>query len=221
MSVTRRSYDQYCPIARALDSVGDRWALLIVRELTGGPRRYTDLHTDLPGVSTDILAARLRDLENDGVVARRTLPAPAAARVYELTPRGRRLLPVLTALGDWGADDFDEPRPTDSTRAHWSALPLLRALRTIDFGAEAGEIDVRMPEGAFHLRVSDGEISYADGRSQAPDAELVVSAEARLAITKDEAGLAGCVEEGTIGLAGREWFVRTMRDWARGSQAVK
>lgn len=122
----RRSYDQYCSAARALDAVGDRWTLLIVRELLGGPRRYTDLHADLPGVSTDVLASRLKDMERDGLTTRRRLPPPGAAYVYELTARGHELLPVLHALGEWGAHALGERRPTDAVRAHWFALPLLR-----------------------------------------------------------------------------------------------
>lgn len=119
----RRSYDQYCPVARALDVVGERWALLIVRELLVGPRRYTDLHADLPGVSTDVLASRLKDMEREGLITRRRLPPPGAAYVYELTDRGRDLLPVLTALAEWGAPALGEPRPTDAVRAHWFAVP--------------------------------------------------------------------------------------------------
>lgn len=115
----RRSYDQYCAVARALDSVGERWSLLIVRELLGGPRRYTDLHADLPGVSTDILAARLKQLEGEGLVERRRLERPANASVYELTARGHELRPVLEALATWGTPDLGEPRPTDAVRAHW------------------------------------------------------------------------------------------------------
>lgn len=99
----RRSYDQFCAGARALDAVGDRWTLLIVRELLAGPRRYTDLHADLPGVSTDVLASRLKDMEQGGLATRRKLPPPAAASVYELTERGHGLLPVLAALAEWGA----------------------------------------------------------------------------------------------------------------------
>jgi DNA-binding HxlR family transcriptional regulator len=208
--VTRRSYGQYCPIARALDAVGDRWALLVVRELMAGPRRYTDLHADLPGVSTDMLAVRLKDLERELVVSRRRLPPPAATQVYELTERGRRLLPVLTELADWGAADLDEPRSTDAVRAHWFAVPLLRALRSIDFRESTGQIDVCLPEDVFHLRVDDGELSYVDGRAPAPDAALVVLAEARLAITRNEASVAECLERGTIELSGQGSVMRAL-----------
>lgn len=115
----RRSYDQYCAVARALDAVGERWSLLIVRELLHGPRRYTDLHADLPGVSTDILASRLKQLEGEGLVERRRLERPANATVYQLTRRGAELRPVVEALAGWGLDALGEPRPTDAVRTHW------------------------------------------------------------------------------------------------------
>lgn len=154
----RRSYDQYCSAARALDLVGDRWTLLIVRELLAGPRRYTDLHADLPGVSTDVLASRLKDMERDGLSTRRRLPPPGAAYVYELTERGRELLPVLQALSVWGQAELAERRPTDALRAHWFALPVLRSLEG------EGLVEVRLEEGDFHLYAGavDGPV-YGDG----------------------------------------------------------
>lgn len=119
VAMPRRSYDQYCAVARALDAVGERWSLLIVRELLRGPQRYTDLHADLPGVATDILATRLKQLEGDGLVERRRLERPATGMVYELTPRGRALRHVVEALAAWGLEALGEPRPTDAVRRHW------------------------------------------------------------------------------------------------------
>ncbi|WTL48831.1 helix-turn-helix transcriptional regulator [Streptomyces sp. NBC_01497] len=165
----RRSYDQYCAAARALDTVGDRWALLIVRELLAGPRRYTDLHADLPGVSTDVLASRLRDMERDELVTRRKLPPPAAAVVYELTPRGAGLLPVLGALAAWGAPDLGEPGPTDAVRAHWFALPMLRILGE-RAGAAAGTVDVRLDEGTFHVHLGAAPAPRPAGAAGASEA---------------------------------------------------
>ncbi|MFB9554029.1 helix-turn-helix domain-containing protein [Streptomyces roseoviridis] len=163
----RRSYDQYCAAARALDVVGDRWTLLIVRELLAGPRRYTDLHADLPGVSTDMLAGRLKDMEGAELVTRRRLPPPASASVYELTGRGRDLLPVLRALAAWGAPALDEPRPTDAVRAHWFAIPLLTVLE----GLGARVVQVSLDEGEFHVRTGgDGQVEYGEG--PAADAEV-------------------------------------------------
>ena len=107
--MTRRTYDQYCPIAGALDLVGERWTLLIVRELLRGPARFTDLRTGLEGVPPNLLAGRLRELEAAGLVARRELPPPAARTVYELTEDGRALEPVLRALVHWGMRRLPPP----------------------------------------------------------------------------------------------------------------
>ena len=104
-----KRYEQYCPMAHALDLVGDRWALLVIRELMHGPKRYTDLVDRLHGIGTNILATRLRDLEAHGIVARRTLPPPAASKVYELTDYGRELRPAMRELALWGARSLGPP----------------------------------------------------------------------------------------------------------------
>src|SRR5262245_63048394 len=108
-----RSYRQYCAVARGLDVVGERWTLLIVRDLLVGPKRYTDLLDGLPGIGTNLLAARLRELEQGGVVRRTVLPPPAGSTVYELTEVGRALEPVVMALGRWGVRFLDNPREGD------------------------------------------------------------------------------------------------------------
>ncbi|WP_128379969.1 winged helix-turn-helix transcriptional regulator [Streptomyces cavernae] len=195
----RRSYDQYCSAARALDTVGDRWTLLIVRELLAGPRRYTDLHADLPGVSTDVLASRLKDMERDGLATRRRLPPPGAAYVYELTPRGSALLPVLQALGAWGGPLLAERRPTDAVRAHWFALPLLRSL------AEVGEglVQVHLDEGEFHLRVGIGEPVYGDGPApRTPDAWLTLDAGTCMEVTAGSLTLREAARQGRMTVTG-------------------
>ena len=110
-----KKYDQYCPMAHALEMVGERWTLLVVRELLHGPKRYTDLADRLPGIGTNILAARLRDLEAGGVVAKRTLPPPAASKVYELTEYGVELKPVMRELARWGARSLGHRRQTTSS----------------------------------------------------------------------------------------------------------
>ena len=201
-SARRRSYDQFCATARALDSVGDRWTLLIVRELLAGPRRYTDLHADLPGVSTDVLASRLKDMEQSGLATRRRLPPPAAASVYELTERGHGLLPVLAALAEWGAPAFGDRRPTDAVRAHWFALPLLRVL---DGLAHEGVVEVHLDEGEFHVRVGgpvDGEGVYGDGPAAHADARITLDVELCLALGRGECTLAEAVKDGRIEVVG-------------------
>ncbi|WP_328382582.1 helix-turn-helix transcriptional regulator [Streptomyces sp. NBC_00400] len=214
----RRSYDQYCAVARALDAVGDRWTLLIVRELLGGSRRYTDLHADLPGVSTDMLASRLKDMERDGLVTRRRLAPPSAASVYELTPRGRALLPALTALADWGAPALDEKRPTDAVRAHWFAVPLVaRLARHFTEGVEV--VGIALDEGEFHVVLggggtggdglesdgpdggpgsADGGPGYADGPAERPDVRLRMDTATCAEIAYDRLSLAQGIESGRI-----------------------
>ncbi|MGW0911446.1 winged helix-turn-helix transcriptional regulator [Streptomyces sp. NPDC002784] len=204
----RRSYDQYCSAARALDAVGDRWTLLIVRELLAGPRRYTDLHADLPGVSTDVLASRLKDMERDGLTTRRRLPPPGAAYVYELTPRGRQLLPVLQALGAWGRAELGERRPTDAVRAHWFALPLLSLL------PGEGLVEVRLEEGEFHLHAGteEGPV-YGEGPAPAePDARLELDTGTCTAVARGELSVPDAVRDGRITVTGDGTLAKALRE---------
>ncbi|MFJ6985530.1 MULTISPECIES: winged helix-turn-helix transcriptional regulator [unclassified Streptomyces] len=207
----RRSYDQYCSAARALDLVGDRWTLLIVRELLAGPRRYTDLHADLPGVSTDVLAGRLRDMERDGLAGRRRMPPPSAAYVYELTARGRALLPVVQALGAWGESELGERGPTDAVRAHWFALPLLRRL------PGQGLVEVRLEEGVFHLYAGagaapDGAV-YGDGPApREPDARLALDADTSAAVARGTLDLLDAVRAGRVEVGGDGTLAKELRE---------
>ena len=131
-----RSYGQYCAVARSLDVVGDRWVLLIVRELLlRGSCRYTDLRDGLPGVATNLLADRLRDLEDAGVVRRIDAPPPIATTLYELTPRGSELAPVLHALGNWGAELMATGQGSDVFLGHWLAFPISRLTDNAPDGA--------------------------------------------------------------------------------------
>ncbi|TXJ86557.1 transcriptional regulator [Streptomyces lavendulae] len=210
----RRSYDQYCSAARALDLVGDRWTLLIVRELLAGPRRYTDLHADLPGVSTDVLASRLKDMERDGLATRRRLPPPGAATVYELTERGRGLLPVLQAFGTWGEAELGERRPTDAVRAHWFALPLLRALEGLGV---RGLVEVQLEEGDFHVRAgkeaADTAPVYGDGPAPAPaDARLTLTTPVSEAVARGTLSLAAALRAGDIGVEGEGPVAKALRE---------
>jgi DNA-binding HxlR family transcriptional regulator len=146
-----KRYDQYCPMAHALDLVGDRWALLVVRELMHGPRRYTDLVEGMPGIGTNILAARLRDLENADVVTRRTLPPPAASKVYELTDYGRELRPAMRELALWGARSLGPPTSDAGLFEGWVANALDIALAPL------------APTGRFEFRVGQEVASLVDG----------------------------------------------------------
>src|SRR5207244_2462301 len=115
-----RSYRQYCPVAKALDVVGDRWSLLIVRELLiRGPCRYTDVRKGVPGIATNLLAERLRELEQAGVIRREAAPPPIATTLFHLTPRGEDLRPAMLALGRWGAPLMEEAPDDDVFQTHW------------------------------------------------------------------------------------------------------
>jgi len=165
----RKRYDQYCPIARALDLVGDRWALLVIRELMHGPKRYTDLVDHLPGIGTNILASRLRDLEAGGVVAKRTLPPPAASRVYDLTEYGRGLRATLRELALWGARSLGPPTAEDELFPGWleNAVDIILAPLA--------------PPGRFVFHVGDETASLVDGEARAgavEDPDVVVKGDA-------------------------------------------
>jgi DNA-binding HxlR family transcriptional regulator/putative sterol carrier protein len=195
--VSRRGYRQYCATARTLDLLGERWTLLIVRELLTGPRRFKDLADSLPGVGTGLLTARLKHLEAAGVLRRTRLRRPADAPAYELTPAGRELEPAIVALARWGLRwALGERGPDDVFRPAWAVLGL-RALFSPAAAAGVRTIyELRVGGETFHVRVEDGEIEVGDGPAQRPDAMIEAGEEAftelalgRLAL--DEAVRAG------------------------------
>ena len=149
-----KRYEAYCPVAHALGLVGERWSLLVVHELMRGPKRYTDLVERLPGSGTNILAARLRDLEAHGVVTRRKLPPPAASRVYELTEYGRALRPAIRELALWGARSLGPPSAWDELFPGWLANALDTVLAPL------------APPGRFEFRVGDEVASLVDGEAR-------------------------------------------------------
>jgi DNA-binding HxlR family transcriptional regulator len=164
----KKRYDQYCPVAHALDLIGERWALLVVRELMHGPKRYTDLAANLPGIGTNILASRLRDLEGCGIVAKRTLPPPAASRVYELTDYGRDLKAVMRELALWGARSLGPPTDGDELFPGWLENALDTVLAPI------------APLGRFEFRVGEEVASLVDGTAvsgPADDPDVVIEAD--------------------------------------------
>jgi DNA-binding HxlR family transcriptional regulator len=168
---SKRTYGDRCGVARALDLVGERWALLVVRELLLGPKRFTDLRAGLPHVGPDVLAQRLRDLEQSGLVRRGTLPPPAGSRIYELTERGRELEPVVLALGRFGSvAPFPPGEAGIGVDAVVIALKSLFAPATAD-GMPA-TYELRLGEQRFRLEVADGRIEIARGSAPAPDATL-------------------------------------------------
>jgi DNA-binding HxlR family transcriptional regulator len=170
-----RTYGQYCGLARALDLVGDRWALLVVRELLLGPKRFTDLLDGLPGISTNVLAVRLRQLTRAGVVTRMQLPPPAASAVYELTEYGRGLETAAAALGRWGAATIGPRASGQVLRSHWLAIALKAFFHQSAAAGLSRTYEVRLREGSFRLVVHDGALDVASG--PAGGADLVLEAD--------------------------------------------
>jgi DNA-binding HxlR family transcriptional regulator len=168
---TLRTYGDGCGIAHALDLLGERWALLVVRELLLGPKRFTDLRDGLPNASPNVLAQRLRELEQAGVVQRRKLPPPSGSRIYELTDWGRELKPMLVSLGTWAlrSPSFpdDAPVGTDS---------VILALGTFFDAEAAGDLDaryeLRLGQHTFHVRIADGAIEIDRNAAGRPDATI-------------------------------------------------
>jgi DNA-binding HxlR family transcriptional regulator/putative sterol carrier protein len=171
--MSEHRYDQYCALARALDVIENRWTLLIVRELRPGPRRFTDLVDGLPGVSRKLLTERLRELEQEGLVARRTLPPPAARQVYELTAEGRELATAMTPLIAWGTRRLGERRPDEVFRPRWASVAMA-GLADRDAAKGVNETyQYVVGDSAFYFTVDDGTIDLHEGR--ADDAAVVVT----------------------------------------------
>lgn len=196
----RRSYGDPCGVARALDAVGERWALLVVRELLFGPKRYADISRGMPGMSPNVLSQRLRELEQSGIVCRRKLGPPASIKVYELTERGRDLEPVLCALAVWGSREGVDPSVELSVDA------LMLALKTTFDPAAAGPLDaryeLRFADDRFHVEIADGRCHIARGSADNPDAVLDTDSATLRAIVFGGRPLAAAEKSGDLRLTG-------------------
>ena len=168
-----RSYDEYCAIAKSLDVVGDRWTLLIVRELAlRGPSRYADLRNGLPGIATNLLAERLRELERAGVIAREDAPPPIATALFRLTPWGEQLRPVLEGLTRWGVPLMTEQTPDDAVRSHWLAWALELMLSDRQPDGAPFTIELQTGDRPIVLEAGAGAIRSRLGPADTPDATL-------------------------------------------------
>jgi DNA-binding HxlR family transcriptional regulator len=174
-----RSYGQYCSVAKALDVVGDRWTLLIIRELLAqGPCRYTDLKNGLPGIATNLLSDRLRGLESAGLVRREEAGPPIATALFRLTGTGAELEPVLAALSGWGIRYMTEPEGGEELRSHWLSLAASLSLRDRDPAASPASIELRASARPAVIEISGGQVRSRLGPAPAPD--LVLSGSPRL-----------------------------------------
>jgi DNA-binding HxlR family transcriptional regulator/putative sterol carrier protein len=203
-------YQQYCALARALDVAGDRWTLLMVRELAPGPRRFTDLVDGLPGISRKLLTERLRTLERDGLVARQELPPPAARQVYELTDDGCDLAHAMAPLIAWGARRLGERKPTESFRARWPAVAMA-GLANREAAKNVRETyQYLVGRSAFHFTVDDGSIRLHDGWAQDPAVVLTTDEETWKDIASGKISASSAAATGALSVAGDPQAVKRL-----------
>jgi DNA-binding HxlR family transcriptional regulator len=220
--MANRSYGQFCGLARALELVGERWALLVIRDLLVGPRRFTDLHRGLPRIPTNVLSTRLKELEQAGIIRRRVLPRPESGVVYELTEYGSELEDVVLRMGRWGAQSLGELRPDEIVTAD----SMIMALRAI-FRPEAAAgvhlgYELRLGEVVFHARVDDDELVVGEGAL--PGADLVIESGPGIkALMAGELTPAQALANGSIRLQGPRKHLVTFSELfqiPRGAAAV-
>ncbi|KQV12606.1 MULTISPECIES: winged helix-turn-helix transcriptional regulator [unclassified Kitasatospora] len=198
---TKRSYNDACGTGHALDLVGERWALLVVRELLLGPKRYGQLRTDLPGISTNVLAQRLTELEASGIVRKHRLPAPTAAEAYELTDWGLELEPVVRALGRWAVRS-----PAHDRTAHLSPTSFILSLRTnfdpdLARGVHA-RYELHLNDEVFQVLIADGTLHAARGHQQQPEAVITARPSALAGVVYGGRPLADAVAAGDVRVEG-------------------
>lgn len=200
--MTRRTYRQYCGLARSLDLLGERWTLLLVRNLLLGPQRFKDLIDGLPGIGTNLLAARLQELEQGGVISRRRLPAPAGSVVYELTARGRELEPAVLSLARWGAKLLGRPRRGESFDPGWLLLSLRALFRPEAARGIRETYELRVGGDVFAVRVDGGAVAVTRGAAQAPDLVATCDARTLLEIASRNLSMSAATKSGKLRIAG-------------------
>jgi DNA-binding HxlR family transcriptional regulator len=182
-----RQYGQFCPLAKALDVVGDRWTLLIVRELGVRPCRYTDLRDGLPGIATNLLADRLKSLEAAGVITAETAPPPVATTLYRLAERGEALLPAADALAHWGAPLLADADDTDAVRARWLVPAVRTMFADVDVGdVEPLEVALDLDDEPITLSVENGQLLAELGTPRQPDVRIACDGPTAVAILRGQ-----------------------------------
>ncbi|WP_199429487.1 winged helix-turn-helix transcriptional regulator [Qaidamihabitans albus] len=199
--MAKRQYGQFCGLAHAADLVGERWTLLIVRDLLVGAKRFTDLRRGLPRIPTNVLSSRLKQLEGAGVIQRRVLPRPDGSVVYELTDYGNELEAIVLALGRWGARTMGEPGPEDIVTPDSLVMAMRSTFRREAALGLQASYELRVGDVVVHLRIDHGELKVAAG-AQA-DADLVIEAGPAIrSLLAAELTPAEAVESGSVRVTG-------------------
>jgi DNA-binding HxlR family transcriptional regulator len=195
-----KRYDQYCPVCHALGLVGERWALLIVRELLRGPKRYTDLVEGMPGIGTNILAARLRELEQGGILRKRKLPPPAASTVYELTEYGAELEEPLYALARWGARSLPPPGRKDEFYPEWGLNAFAALLNEEAARGLTESYVLRVDDEAYTVRLVDGHLDIEAGAGEGVDLDAALDQKTFFGLASRELAPSDALAAGAVKL---------------------
>ena len=207
--MAKRTYDQYCGLARALDIVGERWTLLLVRELLIGPARYTDLLEALPGIGTNLLAARLKDLEALGVIKRVPQPQPAGAFHYEIAPLGEELRPAVVNLARWGLQLLGAPTPRMAVSATWGFLALQSMVQDAPARDVGEAYEFRVDDSVFHVITGPGDVAVGKGPVEAPSVVLETDAATFVAVGSGHESPVAAARDGRVKVTGdSEAFAR-------------
>ncbi|UGT55541.1 winged helix-turn-helix transcriptional regulator [Nocardia asteroides] len=200
--MAKRSYNQYCGLAIALDLLGERWSMLVLRNLLLGPQRFKDLSDGLPGIGTALLAERLKQLESAGVIVKATLPPPAASAVYQLTADGEALRPILVGLARWGLTRLGEPTEQQYIAPDLLALGL-QARFDIDVAeGAAGIYELRIDDRSYRVEITEAGIGIRAGAVDAPRISIATDAPTLVAVNSGASTLSAALEAGTLTVAG-------------------
>ncbi|MBK1784861.1 winged helix-turn-helix transcriptional regulator [Prauserella cavernicola] len=198
----KRHYGQFCGLAHAADLVGERWALLIIRDLLVAPKRFTDLRRGLPRIPTNVLSARLKQLEAEGVVERRVLPRPDGSVVYELTDYGRDLEEIVLALGRWGARTLGEPGPDDIVTPDSLVMAMRSTFHADDAHDVRASFELRLGDIVLGVRVDGGKLDVAEGELTGGADLVITTGPAIKAVMAAELTPAEAIENGSVHLEG-------------------
>jgi DNA-binding HxlR family transcriptional regulator len=198
-----KRYSHYCPAARTLDVVGERWTLLVIRSLLMGPLRYTDIRGELPGIASDLLTLRLRTLEDAGYIVRREVPRPTPATVYELTDAGRRLGPVVISLSTLGLSRLGAPRSDDEVTADGVVLLLRASFHEASADAtHQGSYDLRLDGADFTVEIDDNRVDTRRGSAVDARCTLTTTARVLAEILSGAVSAHDAVDDGRVELTG-------------------
>ncbi|MEU8248879.1 winged helix-turn-helix transcriptional regulator [Nonomuraea sp. NPDC048916] len=207
-----RTYNQYCATARTLDIVGERWTLLLIRELLTGPKRFSDLQHSLRGLGTGLLSARMKTLEHRGLVRKVTLPPPARTPAYALTPAGADLAPVVLGLARWGLKwAMGEPREGEAFHPGWAVLGLQACFQAEAAAGLRVVYEFRVGDEVFHARVHDGTLETVHGPAQYPDVVLTTDELTFRDIAAGGTTLADALKDGSASASGDRAALRALR----------